>query len=185
MSFSSRSDIQLAGSIEQKRGSTSKDAAVFADLKVAYDAGVAELTKTEELLQTLLTGLSSSTADDEGAGGYLGQLAEAKARLAAAGTEAEQAKMKIGLAEKEIKEKEPRAKMAEKEGEGSLKELAGKKAEMEKIRKRVEGAGWDEGRERELTEKQAEYGAKNSALLEVGLSSSFRFFAEKIRDGIT
>lgn len=97
----------------------------------------------------------------------MGQLAEAKARLSAAGTEAEQAKVKIGLAEKEIKEKEPRAKKAEKEGEGSLKELAGKKTEVEKIRKRVEVAGWDEGRERELAEKQADHGGKVTELLEV------------------
>ena len=109
---------QNAKSIQQKRSSTTKDAAAFAELKTAYDAGVAELAKNEELLQTLLTGLSSSNADDKGAGGYLGQLAEAKARLASAGTEAEQAKVKIGLAEKEIKEKEPRAKKAEKEGGG-------------------------------------------------------------------
>ena len=101
----------------------------------------------------------------------MGQLAEAKARLAAAGTEAEQAKVRIGLAEKEIKEKEPRAKKAEKEGEGLLKELATKRAEVEKIRKRVEGAGWDEGRERELAEKQAEHGAKVTELMEVSVSS--------------
>ncbi len=97
----------------------------------------------------------------------MGQLAEAKARLAAAGTETEQAKVRIGLAEKEIKEKEPRAKKAEKEGEGSLKELATKKVEVEKIRKRVGGAGWDEGREAELAEKQAHHGAKMAELIEV------------------
>ena len=158
---------QIAKSIEQKRGSTSNDAAAFAELKTAYDAGVAELAKNEELLQTLLTGLSSSNADDQSAGGYLGQLAEAKARLAAAGTEAEQAKIKIGLAEKEVKEKEPRAKKAEKEGEGSLKELAGKKTEVDTIRKRVQTAAWDDGRERELAEKQAEHSANVAELMEV------------------
>ncbi len=99
----------------------------------------------------------------------MGQLAEAKARLAAAGTEAEQAKVKIGLAEKEIKEKEPRAKKAEKEGEGSLKELATKRAEADKLRKRVEGAGWDEGRERKLVEEQAEHGSEVTELMEVSV----------------
>ena len=74
----------------------------------------------------------------------MGQIAEAKARSAAAGTEAEQAKVKISLAEKEIKEKEPRAKKAEKEGQGLIKELESKRAEVVKLKQRVEGSGWDE-----------------------------------------
>ncbi|EIW72205.1 nuclear condensin complex protein [Tremella mesenterica] len=156
----------LEKSIEEKRGSTSKDAAAFAELKAAYDTGVAELAKKEELLQTLLTGLSSSNVDDENAGGYMGQLAEAKARLAQAGTEAEQAKVRIGAAEKEIKEKEPRAKKAEKEGEGALKELASKRADIEKLKKRVEAAGWDDNKEREMLEKQAEHSSEMAELME-------------------
>ena len=153
-------DLQVRKSLETKRSSTSKSTSTFADFKAAYTAAQADLAKTEELLQTLLTGLSSSNADDENAGGYMGQLAEAKARLAQAGTEAEQAKVKIGLAEKELKEKEPRAKKAGKEGEGLLKELAGKRADVDGLRKRVDGAGWDEGRETELLRKQAESGAE-------------------------
>lgn len=98
----------------------------------------------------------------------MGQLAEAKARVAAAGTEAEQAKVKIGLAEKEIKEKEPRAKKAEKEGQGLLNELQGKKSDVEKLKKRVEASGWDEGKEKDLLEKQAEHGSRLTELLEVG-----------------
>jgi structural maintenance of chromosome 2 len=158
---------QLEKALERKRDSTSKDTVAFSELKMAYDTGVAELAKTEELLQTLITGLSSSDADDENAGGYMGQLAEAKARLAAAGTEAEQANLKIGLAEKEVKEKEPRAKRAEKEGEGSLKELVSKRAHLEKLRKRAEGAGWDEKKERDLLQRQDTHSAVMTELIEV------------------
>jgi structural maintenance of chromosome 2 len=100
----------------------------------------------------------------------MGQLAEAKARLAAAGTEAEQAKVKMGLAEKEIKQKEPRAKKAEKEGEGALKELAGKRADVEKLRKKVEAAGWDEGKERDLLQKQATHSTAMAELMEVSMN---------------
>jgi structural maintenance of chromosome 2 len=96
----------------------------------------------------------------------MGALAEAKARLAAAGTEAEQAKVKIGLAEREIKDKEPRAKKAEKEGEGLLKELASKRADVEQLRARVEAAGWDEDKERTLLERQAEHSQKIAHLSE-------------------
>ena len=97
----------------------------------------------------------------------MGQLAEAKARLAAAGTETEQAKMKIGLAEKEIKEKEPRAKKAEKEGESLLKELRDKKTDMEKLTAKVGGSGWDDDREKELLERQADHSQRMTDLMEV------------------
>ncbi|WVQ94975.1 hypothetical protein IAU59_002067 [Kwoniella sp. CBS 9459] len=152
--------------LDTRRTQTTKGMTAFAELKEAYDAGQAELTKLEELLQSLITGLSSNKDDEENAGGYLGQLAEAKSRLAAAGTEAEQAKVKMGLAEKEIKEKEPRAKKAEKEGEGLLKELTSKRAAVEKLKKQVEGAGWDENMERELLETQAEHQLKITELME-------------------
>jgi structural maintenance of chromosome 2 len=148
-----------------KTAASEQDTAAYAELKQAYDAGAEELARTEELLQTLLTGLSSSK-DDEGAGGYMGALAEAKARLAAAGTEAEQAKVKIGLAEREIKDKEPRAKKAEKEGEGLVKELATKRAEVEELRARVNACGWDEDKERSLLERQAEHSQKIAHLSE-------------------
>ncbi|WWD19905.1 hypothetical protein CI109_104374 [Kwoniella shandongensis] len=157
---------ELAKSLDDKRSQTTKETAAFSDLKSAYDAGQAELAKLEELLSSLITGLSSNKNDDEGAGGYLGQLAEAKARLAAAGTEAEQAKVKIGLAEKELKEKEPRAKKAKKEGEGLIKELASKRAAVEKLKKQVESAGWDEGQESELMETQAKHQSRITELLE-------------------
>jgi len=159
--------LQLTKSLETKRASSSTATSSFSEMKSAYDAATAELAKTEELLQTLLTGLSSSSADDEGAGGYMGQLAEAKARLAAAGTEAEQAKVRITMAEKELKDKEPRAKKAEKEGEGLIKELATKRADAEKLRAKVQGAGWDEGKERELLEKQSSHSQQATALMDV------------------
>ena len=99
----------------------------------------------------------------------MGQLADAKARLAQAGTEIEQAKMKMTLAEKEIKEKEPRAKKAEKDSEGLLKELAAKRAEVQKLRKRVEGSGWDEGKEQNLIRQEAEHQSRLQDLTEVRL----------------
>lgn len=102
----------------------------------------------------------------------MGQLAEAKARLAAAGTETEQAKVKISMAEKEIKEKEPRAKKAEKEGEGLLKELASKRAEVEKLQGKMQGGGWDENKERDLLQKQSTHSQKMNDLMEV---SRFQF----------
>jgi len=124
-------------------------------------------------LQTLTTGLSSSNNDEDTAGGYMGQLADAKAQLAAAGTEAEQAKVKIAMTEKEIKEKEPRAKKAEKEGEGLIREFEQKKADVERLTKRLQGSGWDEKKEKELLQKQAYHSEQMNGLMEVSLGLAY------------
>ncbi|ODO05464.1 hypothetical protein I350_04514 [Cryptococcus amylolentus CBS 6273] len=156
----------LSKNLEERRAETAKETAAFTQLKDAYDAGQSELNKQEELLQSLITGLSSSKTDDENAGGYLGQLAEAKARLATAGTEAEQAKVKISMAEKELKDKEPRAKKAEKDGSGLIKELETKRVQVEKLREMVGKAGWNEDQEREMLESQAEHQSQMADLME-------------------
>lgn len=116
----------------------------------------------------------------------MGQLAEAKAALGAIGTETEQAKFKIGLAEKEIKEKEPRAKKAEKEGEGALKELAKKREEVEVLRGKVKGAKWDEGRGEELVARRADAQERLVGLMEVSLAHSMAMDVAFVRgQGIT
>lgn len=97
----------------------------------------------------------------------MGQLAQAKQQLAAIGTETEHAKVRIGLAEKEIKEKEPRAKKAEKEGEGAIRDLGKKREEVERLRKRLEGMEWDEGREEGLEGRRREAGERLRELTEV------------------
>lgn len=80
--------------------------------------------------------------------------------------------MKIGLAEKEIKEKEPRAKKAEKEGQGLIKEFNTKKADVERLSSRIQGSGWDDAKERELLGKQAEHSQRMNELLEVNRTTS-------------
>lgn len=109
----------------------------------------------------------------------MGQVAQAKAALAAAGTEAEQAKFKIGLAEKEIKEKEPRAKRAEKEGSGLVKELESKKGEVERLKKKVDGSGWDEGKEREGEERRRGAQERLVQLMEVRTRATMRYKDEE------
>lgn len=97
----------------------------------------------------------------------MGQLADSKAAAAAAGTEAEQAKIKMGLVEREIKDKEPRARKAAKEGEGLTSELENKKKELEKLKGSLGAADWKEGREAELLQGKAEHSSKIAELLEV------------------
>lgn len=111
----------------------------------------AEVEKKEELLQTLQTGISSNAGSD---GGYAGQLASARENASKAGTEIEQAKLKISHLESRIKEDEPRAKKAEKENSGLLSDLEILRSQAEKLEKELAKLGFQPGREEEqLTEK--------------------------------
>lgn len=139
-------------------------------VKTASDASTAKLASDEELLQTLLTGLtSSSKADDNASGGYMGQIATCRAQLSTASTEVEQAKLAVEHKEKVLKALEPKAKKAAKDGEGLGKELEEAKKRKAQLEKQLEGLGGDEKRERELVDKKAVVLQKLNGLLEVRL----------------
>ena len=96
--------------------------------KETFESTQSSLNAKEELLQNLLTGLSSSSTTG---GGYMGQLADAKARQAHAAGEEEQSRLKLGMSQKELKALEKRWKEVEKEaGEGKRK-LKEKETEVE------------------------------------------------------
>ena len=124
-------------------------AASFAKLKEKHTTTQTGLSNAEELLQTLLTGLSSSGTGNSGGGGYMGQLADAKARLAQATAEEEQSKVKLGMSEKELKTLESRWKEVEREAGDGKKNLEAMKAEVDKFRRRVDECGWSADKERE------------------------------------
>ena len=63
------------------------------EVKKVHNATQAALSNSEELLQSLLTGLSFSNTNNSG-GGYMGQLADAKAHLAQGAVEEEQNHLK-------------------------------------------------------------------------------------------
>ncbi|CED83396.1 nuclear condensin complex protein [Phaffia rhodozyma] len=141
----------------------------YASLKSDLLTLDAKVESDESLLQSLLTGLTASNKNTDEAtssGGYMGQVAEAKARLATAGTEVEQAKVRIEHAEREVKEKEPRAKKAKVEGEGLVRELDRAREDMKKKKTILEGLEGDEEAERELMEKKMVVGDKMNVLLE-------------------
>ena len=107
------------------------------------------LTSSEELLQTLLTGLTSSGAGTSGGGGYMGQLADAQGRLAQATTEEEQTRMRLGMSVKELKTLEARWKEVEREAGDGQRALEVKKADVARCRKKLADCGWNEEREKE------------------------------------
>lgn len=73
----------------------------------------------------------------------MGQLADAKVRLAQAAAEEEQCKKKLAEAEKELKTLQSRWKDVEREANDGRKTLAHMKAEVDKCRERLRQSGWD------------------------------------------
>lgn len=139
--------------------------------KEKHSTAQAGLNSKEELLQTLLTGLSSSNTAT--GGGYMGQLADAKARLAQASAEEEQSRVKLGMSQKDLKTLEKRWKEVEKEAGDGKRNLEAKKKEVEQLRKKVESSGWS--KEKETQSEMALRTARSEArqLNEVGRLCEF------------
>lgn len=140
--------MQLEGSLSQKKVLVKKLDASYATVKAEHTENQKTLTTAEELLQTLLTGLSSSGTGNSGGGGYMGQLADAKAKLAQATAEEEQSRVKLGMGEKELKVLEGRWKEVEREAGDGKKNFEKVKAETEKFKRKVEESGWSAEKER-------------------------------------
>ena len=119
----------------------------FAVVKDAHATIATSLSNAEELLQTLLTGLSSSNT---AGGGYMGQLADARARHAQAQAEEEQCRTRLAMAEKDKKTLEGRWKAVEREANDGRKNLENMKAEVENLQKRVAECGWSEEKEKQV-----------------------------------
>ncbi|KAF8197070.1 condensin complex subunit SMC2 [Pholiota molesta] len=131
---------------EAERGGQSQDCLNKVNDKQA--SLTTKLASDEELLQTLLTGLSSNGAKNKG-GGYMGQLADARARIAQAAAEEEQSKVKLGMSEKELADLEGACALCEGGGD-NLKKLENLKAAVEALEGKVAGSGWNAEKEKEL-----------------------------------
>jgi len=112
-------------------------------VKNEHDELQQTLTKSEELLQTLLTGVTSSSSGNTG-GGYLGQISDARARLTQATTEEEQSRMKLGMSQNELKTLEAKWRDVERDAQDGRKRLDVISAEVEKLEKQVLDSGWSE-----------------------------------------
>ncbi|KAJ3479001.1 hypothetical protein NLI96_g9374 [Meripilus lineatus] len=147
-------DLQEAEDLlTQKRTQVEQLTGAQNTIKEKHATLQAALDNSEELLQTLLTGLSSSKDNTTG-GGYLGQLADAKARIAQGAAEEEQGRVKLSMAEKDLKGLEARWKDVEREASEGKRQLSTAKANVEKMKQKVAESGWssekDEQVEREL-----------------------------------
>jgi structural maintenance of chromosome 2 len=141
----------MKGSLEESRNNVANCNVAFTTAKEAHVAAQHSLATAEELQQTLLTGLSSSA--NTSTGGYLGGIAEARSRAAAAGTEAEQAKVQLGMAQTEMKEKEGRARKMENEGQQGKDALEKGRREVSELNAKLEKCGWSREMKDELDGK--------------------------------
>ena len=135
-----------------------------------YERLQADLSSAEELLQTLLTGLSSSNKSQSG-GGYLGQLAAERQREAQGQAEETQARQRLDMVEKSLREAQTRWKAVEREAGEGKKKLEKMRKEVEDLRRRVERTGWSAEKENENEEafRAARDGARRLTEVCVGI----------------
>ncbi|KAG6841176.1 hypothetical protein C0991_001101 [Blastosporella zonata] len=143
---------ELQTSLTEKQTQLETLNASFKTVNDQHTASANKLTTAEELLQTLLTGLSSGNANTSG-GGYMGQLAAAKGLIAQGQAEEEQSKVKLGMSDKELKALEARWKEVERDAREGQKTLRAKKAAVEECQQRLERCSWNEEKEKALEER--------------------------------
>lgn len=142
---------ELETSLKEKTEAYEKSQAKY-DAAKAENAKMSQDAETnEELLQTLQTGVASKEGQESG---YQGQLSDAKARVASAATEQEQAKVKISHLEKRIKEEEPRAKKAKEQNADLLKDLEVLKTQSQKLEAQLSKLGFEPGQEEALYKQE-------------------------------
>ncbi|KAF9530835.1 condensin complex subunit SMC2 [Crepidotus variabilis] len=151
--------LQSEAALTKKRNQVEKLDVKHAKVKDTHDALEARLNSDEELLQTLLTGLSSSNAKNKG-GGYMGQLADAKQKIAQGNAEEEQAKMKLTMQQNELRSLETKMKNHAKEAGENMKRVEALTKHVEEFERKVEECGWNTEKEAEL-EKALKQGRDN------------------------
>lgn len=102
----------------------------YETFKKTYDEKTDEMKNTDELIQTLTTGISAEEGHENG---YMEQLQQSKNAANQASTSEEQASLKIKHMRRELAEKEPQAAKALAESQGSVAVLEKKKAAISEL----------------------------------------------------
>ncbi|KAF8966105.1 condensin complex subunit SMC2 [Flammula alnicola] len=161
--------------VAKKKKQVEKEATAFNKVKEKHTTLETKLASDEELLQTLLTGLSSTNAKNKG-GGYMGQLAEARARIAQASAEEEQSKVKLGMSEKELVDLEGRMRAFAKEAGDNMKKLENLKAAVQALEGKVNNSGWSAEQDRDLDAQLRQARTRSR--------TSLTFRRERVKSGI-
>lgn len=158
-----KSVAELEVQLKEKNKALEKIQSKYDAAKADLDKRSAEVEKKEELLQTLQTGVASREGQESG---YQGQLQEARNRASTAGTEQEQANLKIKNLEKRVKEDEPRAKKAKEQNSGLLKDLESLRAHAKRLEAELGKVGFEPGKEESMYEQEASLQRQIRALRE-------------------
>ncbi|KAF0485005.1 putative nuclear condensin complex subunit Smc2 [Gigaspora margarita] len=142
---------EIEQNLSQKRKNYETLQAQFDQIKKNHDEKSEKVRKSDELLQTLSTGVSAQEGHENG---YMEQLQEAKNNATQAKTELEQAKLKISHLEKELKEKEPQAQKAQKDGRGLLSTLESARKTAQDLHANLSRIDWDQSRMEDLLKKK-------------------------------
>lgn len=118
-------------------------------VKVEHEQMEKAMATDESLLQSLLTGLSSTATGATGGGGYMGQLADAQTRVTQAAAEEEQTKVELAMNEKQLKASEANLKEVQRDAGNGQQTLDKKKAEAEKLQKKADDYGWTTAKDEE------------------------------------
>lgn len=116
-------------------------------VKEKHTATQTALASAEDLLQTLLTGLGGNSAQTSGGGGYMGQIADARARLAQAAAEEEQLRVRVDMSRQELADLEKRWKAVEREAGQGERDIKRMRTEVEILHKKVDATGWSTEKE--------------------------------------
>ncbi|KAH6903906.1 nuclear condensin complex protein [Coprinopsis sp. MPI-PUGE-AT-0042] len=141
----------------------------------------AKILSDQALLSTLLTGLSGN--NDSG-GGYMGQISEAKSRLAQAKTEEEQVKMRLKMAQQELATLEDKKKASEREASDNQRKLTTMKKELDEWRNRLTKLNWNQEKEDALENQLKETRQNVRNLAELGQLTHKSQARERKRQGL-
>ncbi|PIL32520.1 hypothetical protein GSI_05223 [Ganoderma sinense ZZ0214-1] len=134
---------ELRVNLEEKRKQVDKLNAAHAQVKDKQTALQTSVNSSEELLQTLLTGLSSSNNNGNTGGGYMGKIADAQARLATGQAEEQSSRNQLDRCGKELKALEADWKKVERDASDAKRNLETMRANVDNFRRKLEETGWN------------------------------------------
>ncbi|KAJ8103060.1 RecF/RecN/SMC [Lipomyces tetrasporus] len=132
------SELQVQLEAKTKEFGESQES--FHTMKDAYDALCAEAQRTEELLETLQTGVASKEGQKNG---FMDQLEEARACASQSKTRQEQIKLQIAHLQKRLKELEPRARQARQQNQNLCDKLERMKSEYQAMQAALSSMNFD------------------------------------------
>ncbi|KAG1124874.1 hypothetical protein G6F42_009222 [Rhizopus arrhizus] len=142
---------ESARNLEEKKHAFERINQEYATFKKEFDEKTAEMKNTDELIQTLTTGVSAEEGHENG---YMEQLQQSKNAVNQASTTEEQASLKIRHMQNELREKEPQAAKALTESQGSVVALERKKAEITEIQNQLNALHWNPDIENDLLRRK-------------------------------